>query len=368
MVDTVRSRLNHYRTLGVSPTADDAEISRAFARERSVFRPHAFGGLAEICIAYETLRDPAKRRAYDAALGLKREPSAPNRSLGAREAPAAPRAIAPAPVQVPATNAQPPRALPPEPRAWPQPLVDRKLGSADTLVQSRPALPLGPGADIAADPEPRLNRGDISSVPLEEMLGAEVRPVDWRRAGVALGTVVAGACVLGGLAGWWSASAINETPQPENMVSVSLPPAAPLATPATPGIAPPPVSSAPEIKLERRPNTATAADPVQRDPSSPRPVTAEERPEEPQAATIAIEQATEEGAPSPPAVTAAMPLPDRLIARTIEKIGYSCGSVASTVPVEGEAAGVFKVTCSSGQSYQARPVNGRYHFRRWGRR
>jgi len=26
--------------------------------------------------------------------------------------------------------------------------------------------------------------------------------------------------------------------------------------------------------------------------------------------------------------------------------------------------GVFKVTCSSGHSYQAAPVRGRYHFRR----
>jgi hypothetical protein len=56
-----------------------------------------------------------------------------------------------------------------------------------------------------------------------------------------------------------------------------------------------------------------------------------------------------------------------VVARTIDRIGYSCGGVASTSPVEGEAPGVFKVTCTSGQSYQAKPVNGRYRFRRLGK-
>ena len=56
-----------------------------------------------------------------------------------------------------------------------------------------------------------------------------------------------------------------------------------------------------------------------------------------------------------------------LVARTIERIGYSCGQVASTSAVEG-AAGVYKVTCTSGQTYRAAPVHGRYRFRRWGSR
>ena len=57
----------------------------------------------------------------------------------------------------------------------------------------------------------------------------------------------------------------------------------------------------------------------------------------------------------------------KLVARTIERIGYSCGQVASTSAVEG-AAGVYKVTCTSGQTYRAAPVHGRYRFRRWDRR
>jgi hypothetical protein len=54
-----------------------------------------------------------------------------------------------------------------------------------------------------------------------------------------------------------------------------------------------------------------------------------------------------------------------VIARTIHRIGYSCGDVASATAVDGQAPGVYKITCTSGQSYQAKPVRGRYHFRRW---
>jgi hypothetical protein len=65
------------------------------------------------------------------------------------------------------------------------------------------------------------------------------------------------------------------------------------------------------------------------------------------------------------ATAASLPLSDRTVARTIERIGYRCGQVVGTSHVEGEASGVFKVVCSSGQSYQAKPVRGRYRFGRW---
>jgi hypothetical protein len=67
------------------------------------------------------------------------------------------------------------------------------------------------------------------------------------------------------------------------------------------------------------------------------------------------------------ALAASMPLPNSVVARTIGRIGYACGEVASTAPVDG-ARGVFRVTCTSGHSYQATPVRGRYHFRRIGGR
>jgi hypothetical protein len=68
---------------------------------------------------------------------------------------------------------------------------------------------------------------------------------------------------------------------------------------------------------------------------------------------------------APKPVEASMPLPGNVIARTIERIGYSCGSVSSTSAVEG-ASGVYNVTCSSGQTYQATPIHGRYRFRKSG--
>ena len=65
------------------------------------------------------------------------------------------------------------------------------------------------------------------------------------------------------------------------------------------------------------------------------------------------------------AIEPKLPLPNTVIARTIERIGYACGAVASVTALEGDESGAYKVTCTSGQSYRARPVRGLYHFRRW---
>jgi len=66
MVQTVTARPSHYDVLGVAPGASSDEIVRAFAREMS--KPRAFGGLADVSIAYEVLRNPERRRAYDASI------------------------------------------------------------------------------------------------------------------------------------------------------------------------------------------------------------------------------------------------------------------------------------------------------------
>jgi hypothetical protein len=102
---------------------------------------------------------------------------------------------------------------------------------------------------------------------------------------------------------------------------------------------------------------------TQHRPPSPRPSLAqgqraEDVPEIPteQVAALAAQSADS---------AAAMPLSDAVVARTIGRIGYSCGAVTSTSAVEG-SPGVFKVTCSSGEAYKAAPVNGRYRFRKWG--
>lgn len=318
MAGTARPRLNHYERLGVPPTAAAEEIARAFSREGNVFRAHAFGGLAEVCIAYETLRDPVKRRAYDASLGLRREP-------------------------------EPPFSRPPN-QVSPQPVQMFRLSPAiDSQVVAEPSL----------DPGPLQYPGPKGE------LGAEAHPIDWRWTATALGGAVLAACAVGVLAGWWSTSAIVETPSPENSVSVPLPPARPVATPAAPPVAAPRAEDGPVARSRPRKPAGVTANPVTDAQGSPEAAATERVAQEPPVATgLTPETAAEEE----PAAAVPLPLPNRVIARTIERIGYSCGSVASTAPVEGEGPGVFKVTCSSGQSYQAKPVRGRYHFRRWDRR
>jgi hypothetical protein len=191
---------------------------------------------------------------------------------------------------------------------------------------------------------------------------------------MAAGAVAVAACLVGTLVGWWSVNEVTEQPQPENSVSVPLPPVNRVAN-ATPAQITPPDSAietrplpperaeSPAARPERRPAVPQVA--AMEEPSSASPP-GESRLDQ-------IEQGLDSGEqlvdPALPASTAAatMPLPRKVIARTIQRIGYSCGEVASTSAVEGEAPGVYKVTCASGHSYQARPVNGRYHFRRWGR-
>lgn len=71
--------------------------------------------------------------------------------------------------------------------------------------------------------------------------------------------------------------------------------------------------------------------------------------------------------PSEPVGTTAakLPLSDAVVARTIERIGYACGEVAGTTPINDDTqVGSYKVTCSSGDSYRASLVDGRYRFRR----
>src|SRR6476646_6096676 len=77
MATEVKSRPNHYEVLGLTPGASNAEIGEAFAREIILSRMRAFGGTAHVSIAYETLRDPAKRKAYDESIGIRREPPQP---------------------------------------------------------------------------------------------------------------------------------------------------------------------------------------------------------------------------------------------------------------------------------------------------
>ena len=80
----------------------------------------------------------------------------------------------------------------------------------------------------------------------------------------------------------------------------------------------------------------------------------------------APEQTPEPAEPDPQtSTTGGLPLPNSVVARTIDRIGFQCGRVLSVAAVAGAAPGTYKVTCSSGLSYQASPRNGRYRFRKW---
>jgi hypothetical protein len=61
-----------------------------------------------------------------------------------------------------------------------------------------------------------------------------------------------------------------------------------------------------------------------------------------------------------------LPLPGAVVARTIEKIGYPCGRIASSARIEaqtGETA--YRITCTSGDTYRANNKSGRFRFRKW---
>jgi hypothetical protein len=68
-------------------------------------------------------------------------------------------------------------------------------------------------------------------------------------------------------------------------------------------------------------------------------------------------------APTPPAQSASLPLPNAVIVRTIEKIGYPCGSIVSSARIEGASGSSdYRINCSSGASYRASNRSGRYRF------
>ena len=66
---------NHYEVLGIDPAAGLEDIKRAFAAKMSLFGAHRLAEAPAISAAFEILRDPPKRQAYDAALGLNAKPA-----------------------------------------------------------------------------------------------------------------------------------------------------------------------------------------------------------------------------------------------------------------------------------------------------
>jgi hypothetical protein len=278
---------------------------------------------------------------------------------------------APQPALPRAAQPEPPRALDRQANAKLQP-----PRSPDRQAKLEPQASREPPSRHAEEPHAQelhakqLHWGD-----------AEDRPVEWRRPAILVGVPVAAVVLIGAMAGWQAGKGED---QPQS-VTAALPPPKPRAATATASAAP--AYSVAEA-IRALPRGASAAARIRRGPA-PAPGSPEDplaaRPEPSQVADTATDAGAEPAAAAEtaavetpgvetPAVEtaaveagAAMPLPKAVIARTIHRIGYACGQVASTSAVEG-ARGVYNVTCTSGASYQAKPVRGRYHFRRVGGR
>ena len=379
MVSTVKARPNHYEVLGLRSTASAAEIAQAFALRMSPFSLHSMEGAAQLALAYEVLRNPEKRRAYDASLGLGQRPapaasysfvlSAPRN--GAAFVTAA-RADASRPAVQDPLHA-PAAPIPSEPRL-PQRAAERESGSFIAEALRELARP----ADVAPTPSRAQDEPSTASSPLQvtrpapmldEIVEPEGLPPEVKRVALTLGGVLLGVGVLAAVAGW-SSSLV----EPQRTITSTLP----KAKQAAAAIALPAAASA-EPAVQAEPQHPTARHSVvrsrplrQRSAAQPPALSDQQIADLPPvelhaAATESGAGPTTESAAAVPAAAvtqAKLPLSNAMIARTIGRIGYPCGAVASTAA--GETPGVFTVTCTSGHSYRAAPVGGRYHFRKAG--
>ncbi len=368
MASTVTSRPNHYDVLGLTPSASRDEIEQAFAREVSVMRPRAFGGVVDITIAYEVLRDPAKRRAYDDTLGLNPPPPPPAPALTTRGVGGAaffgrPGLVA-EPLERPATSAR----TPPDAEVGPpvQPELSTEPATTPFIAArlrelARPEPLLEPASVSRSEPPPRPE-SSVKQIALDDGSGdAEVGAIPWKRAAIAAGAVALAAAVLGAWAGWDSGAG-GDAAQARSATKVALPP------PTTFTVSDPAAAAPAQVLEEARPPQPKPAARAATRRAAVRPagrLADLERQLAESSAPAAVPVMTAE----PPAAAAArLPLSNAVIARTIARIGYPCGRVAATTGAEGGAPGAFTVTCTSGHSYRAAPVGGRYHFRRVGGR
>ena len=412
MVSSVKSRPNHYRTLGLEPVASADEISDAFARKMSLFQADPLGAAAQICIAYETLRDPVKRREHDRLLGLapERKPQAPQWKYAVTQPRWAPL-IAAAEKNLSTASAGETARIP-EPQvsapSQPETSVDPRLAAIAASVREL-AKPAGP--DTAIRPKPQRSQPRSAQLQpdmrLEEVI-EHIRSVgraekerlhrdkaafDWKRPALTLGALLVGAGVFGALAGLslkgdenpgQSGAArthFHAVPEHHPQLAQLSPPVALFAdTPRSVRAARrvsttrggPPISSQRRASLFEQQIVGSLAAPDAPANNEPGKIATGQAATD-QSATgqvATVQPATVQSATDQPAtdaarkVPASLPLSRAVIAHTIERIGYPCGEVAATTAADGEMAGVFRVTCTSGHTYQATPVAGRYHFRR----
>ena len=385
----VKPRPNHYDTLGIAPSASADEISDAFARKMSLFQADPLGRSAQICIAYETLRDPAKRRKHDRSIGLGPEPKIelPRWTYAAKQPRWAPL-VASAEQNFARRRAKAMEKAP-EPlltdRSLSEAAVDPRLAAIAASVRelAKPAVPRSPTQPMRQRPQPRPTemRGDFS---LEE-ISKHIRSVgradkvsshsskhsglEWKRPALTLGALIVGAGLFGALAGLSLKG--DETPAPVEAAiahghqltvrdhqaasSFTASAAAPVDNFPEPRAARSASASRAERTINRQRRTSLFEQRMVKSLSTPDP-TAEAQPD-----NLGVDQPV---AQADQPMTSNLPLSRALIARTIERIGYPCGAIASATEADGQAPGVFQVTCTSGHSYRATPERGRYHFRR----
>ena len=151
MVSPVKSRLTHYDNLGLTPAATSDEIAEAFAKQIriTITSPEeAVEHATSIYVAYETLRDPVKRSAYDAAIGLWDRKAAaelkaePFIGAMAHASPDALHDALPAGASGPVkTERRPARRTSKAGIEWPVPESDRKVLNAAVERKTSPARP-----------------------------------------------------------------------------------------------------------------------------------------------------------------------------------------------------------------------------------
>jgi hypothetical protein len=368
---------DHYEILGLPQTASSDELTRAYVREMSSLKPRPLAALTQLSVAYETLRDPDRRRAYDSTLHPPAAPK-PHYSVQWTPAPIAAPVLAFASTRIENDEAsdvrfksdrQPHARISGEGQG--PPFFAKEVREPASSVED--AEPTAFAQFQRREPPAGLAPQKREAAP-EEWLQfqpdrARESSIDWKRTAMAIAWPVLGVAMLGAVIGW-AANMVEEPQQPAPPVKMALPPPAPsLAMSDTPEISTNRNDEEKQVELRRQSDRLRIAQTrLPKTTAAPEQPVAPSSSGEEQIASNSIEPATETPSSSfsssADAAVTSMPLSDRTIARTISRIGYSCGRVASIAPVPGQASGVFTVTCSSGQSYRATPVGGRYRFRR----
>jgi hypothetical protein len=366
MVNSVKARSNHYETLGLTPAATEDEIKQAFAQKMTECRWHPMGTTAPICIAYETLSNRIKRADYDRLHGLAPKPqprlqamtvtqqkwapfvgSVATNALGqaARDEAAEPHVTAPLERQAPeagtgsfiASSLRDLARPAPRPRAQERP----RPGSVEPEIRQMLAARLAEGGS-ARDYDDRL--------------------IDWKKPVLAVGGFIVAAGLIGAFAGLSVRNDEGST-QPETAESAAAPAATRQVVAALPEASTVDIDSAAAVPLKASGTRASTTAQRRHSWAAPRraatdaPVdSAVDGPTE----AIATDQVATD-APATQPVAADLPLSHATIARTINRVGSGCGEVTSTAAA---GDGGFSVTCSSGQTYKATRVHGRYRFHR----